>query len=151
MPNFRDLLGHRSQTIALSIALLPTAFIDVRNLLVAGGCLLGLVMSPDWDLNRNQMGLLGRIQFTDEYAKLVPHRHKISHSVFFGTIVRFLLTFTTPYLLIGLIGGWWVPWWIVSRVFVGLCIADFAHVASDVIWTSIRRRRTAWKKRRSHK
>jgi len=153
MPNFRGTFGHRNTTIGLAVALVPTAILDWKNLAIAVGCLTGLFITPDWDLNDNAMGLIGRIGFVDEYNALVPHRHKISHTIFFSTIVRFLLTWTVPYVIIGAVSRWWIPLWFMWRFFVGLVAADALHIILDTAFTCVKRyfgrhRRQKGRKRR---
>lgn len=84
------------------------------------------------------MGLIGRIGFVDEYAAVVPHRHKISHTPVVGTVIRFALTFLIPYLIIGLL-GYWVPAWAMWRLFVGLCAVDAIHIGTDQLFTHVKR------------
>lgn len=139
MPNFRDSFGHRNTIMALTIAIAPTALLDLRNLVIVAGCLSGLCISPDWDLNPNAMGLIGRIGFVDEYAELVPHRHKISHTPVVGTIIRFVLTFAIPYIIMGGIFGYWLPLWVIWRLFAGLCAADALHISLDRIFTCVKK------------
>ena len=140
MPNFRGPLGHKNTTIALGIALfsVPVLTRDLRDLSIAAGCLLGLAMTPDWDLNRRKVGLLGKLQFVDEYAELVPHRNRISHTPVLGTLIRFLLTFAIPVPLLGLTADVWPPWWLVLGIFAGLCLADTLHVILDAISTALK-------------
>lgn len=152
MPNFKGLFGHRNTTIAITAAIAPTALLDPRNLVIVAGCISGLVITPDWDLNPNAMGLIGRIGFVDEYAELVPHRHKISHTPVVGTIIRFVLTFVIPYIIMGGIFGYWLPLWVIWRLFAGLCAADALHISLDRIFTCVKkyfghRRRKRRKKR----
>jgi len=135
MPNYRGAFGHKHQTILLAavLAAVPVITRDWRNVLIPLGTLAALKISPDMDLNKNALGLLGRIGFVDEYAALVPHRSRISHSPIFGTMIRFVLVFGIPMLLSGGIFGFWVPWMWIVRFLVGMCMADIVHILSDIL------------------
>ena len=139
MPSYHGLLGHRNQTIALSIALLamPVLTGDARGLLLAPSCLLGLWLSPDLDLvdPRGPVGffLTHIIGVADDYKDFIPHRHKLSHTPVLGTAIRLLF-------LLPLVGLLWMigigpTLWAVARVFIGLSLADALHVFSDLVWT----------------
>jgi uncharacterized metal-binding protein len=150
MPNYHGPLGHRNTTIALGIAasLVPLLTRDPRDFALAGGCWLGLAITPDWDIDRRKVGFLGKLQFVDEYAKLVPHRGKTSHTPVLGTLIRFLLTFTIPLSIFGLITGLWPGPWLILQVFAGLCLADTLHVILDTVSTALKRRARRVKRRR---
>ncbi len=141
MPNYRDFFGHKNATILLSVSTLALPFLarDLRPLAVTAGCFLGLAMTPDWDLDCRKITLLGRIQFVDEYATLVPHRSAISHTPVLGTAIRFILTFGIPLLLAWLITGWFASW-IVLGIFCGLCLSDSLHVLMDYTQTALKHR-----------
>ena len=152
MPNYTGILGHRNQTICMSIlsASIPLLTGQVADLVISGGVLLGLIIHPDWDLNPNAMGLVGKIGFVDEYAALVPHRSWLSHTPVVGTAIRAVLTFTVPLLMVWGITHWFPPWGIVLRVFAGLCLSDTLHCAADKLqtWTKHQVRRVRRHKRR---
>lgn len=150
MPNYLGPLGHRNQCITLSIAMTPVPFLagDWHNIFLPVGCLLGLWIHPDWDIDPGAMGWIGKLQFVDEYAAIVPHRHKLSHTPVLGTAIRFLATFLIPVLLLGLVAEMWLPPRIALSVFAGLCLADSLHVSTDLIKSAIKTRRRTWKKRR---
>lgn len=139
MPNYRGLLGHRNQTLALVGAslLVPLVTWDVRDGVVALGVLAGLKVSPDMDLNARVLGRLGEWGFVDEYAELVPHRHWISHSAILSTAIRFALVFGIP-----LLAAWGIglpiPVWALWRFFVGLALADALHVLADRVFTRVK-------------
>lgn len=70
------------------------------GLIAALGCLVGLIMEPDLDVDhmtaseRRLMRLapLGLVWFVlwMPYARMVPHRHAISHMPVLGTLGRYL-------------------------------------------------------------
>ena len=152
MPNYLGVFGHRNQTIvaAATLCAIPAFTGRVTDLFVSGGALLGLLIHPDWDLNPNAMGLIGKIGFVDEYAALVPHRAFLSHTPVVGTLIRVVLTFTIPLLLVWGICHWFPPWGIILRVFAGLCMADTLHCVADKLqtWAKHKTRHFGRRKRR---
>ena len=157
MPNYRGPLGHRNQTAILSVVLLavPVLTRNLDDLAIAAGSLLGLWMHPDWDINNRKFDWLAKLMFVDEYAMLVPHRHRISHTLVLGTLIRFGITWCIPRLIILVLFPKirFTAW--TFRVILGLCLADALHIAADRLqtWTKrrtrkIRPRRTVWKSKR---
>lgn len=149
MPSYRGILGHKNQTLLLSMSLLaiPATTGDARDLVIPAGCLLGLKISPDMDLNPNALGAIGRLGFVDEYAAMVPHRDKISHTPFASTIIRFVLVFGIPWFVLWLV-RFAPPWWATLRLFAGLALADTLHVLTDYTLTWIKKRLSRFKTRR---
>lgn len=114
------------------------------NPALTAGVLSGLVLSPDLDVDDGFIGFahLRRIGcvggllsglwrvYWYPYARLVPHRSHISHSVFFGTVVR-VFYLILPVLLVNVLGvtvvipAWFGMW------FIGLCLSDALHIALD--------------------
>ena len=161
MPNYRGVLGHKNQTIVAAVALIaiPVLTRDVTNVLIPLGCLAGLKVSPDWDLNPGALGWLGRLLFVDEYAELVPHRSKISHGPLYGTLIRFALLasvpVTTAFVTLFLI-LWYPPlgffaalrhafvvlagyFWVLGKLFAGLLMADLLHICSDRLESKLKK------------
>lgn len=108
------------------------------------GILTGLIISPDQDVDDGFIGLyhLRRIPvigkalslawqiFWKPYSKVVPHRSTISHSIFFGTVLR-VGYLVLPILILNYFGlpvhlpekfGQWL---------VGLCLSDALHIILD--------------------
>ena len=139
MPRYKGLLGHRNQTVALSLALasLPVLAWNWKLLAVPLGCLAGLRLSPDLDLH-NALGFVGRLGFADEYTKLVPHRHWLSHTPIISTGIRVVVLFGIPLLLFAVFGAS-LPWDLMGYAFLGLCAADALHIFSDRLQTRLKR------------
>ena len=155
MPRYYGLCGHRNQTIALSTVLLimPVLTGDVRDLLLAPSCLLGLWLSPDLDLvdPRGPIGffLTRIISVSDDYKDFIPHRHKLSHTPVLGTAIRLLF-------LLPLVGLLWMigigpTLWAIARIFIGLSLADALHVFSDRTWTWWKRKTRALRTTRTRR
>jgi len=126
---------------------------------VVGGCLAGLVLSPDLDVDRGSIshrivkrsagyliGFAWRL-FWYPYARIMPHRSWWSHMPIFSTIFRVAYLFAVPVLL------WWllnlivelpalqIPTWSwFPTAFLGLTLADTLHAVMDVADSMIRRR-----------
>lgn len=117
---------------------------------ILAGCLTNLIMSPDLDVDGGFLGFHVVRKFAGgvvggiwrvvwwPYAKLIPHRSKISHSLILGTAIRvaYLLVLLSPALYLlhvdmssPLLGYW----------FVGLCLMDSVHVMHDLIHTKLHR------------
>jgi uncharacterized metal-binding protein len=107
--------------------------------------LLGLSISPDLDLI-DPRGLIGKalmwVGFSQPYKEAVPHRHKVSHYPFIGTLIRALVLLGVPILCLWAI--FWVfyrpfPWWSVARMLMGLCMADTLHFIADIVNTGFKK------------
>lgn len=138
MPNGRI---HTASTLALATLTIP--FLSVP---LTAGVLSGCVLSPDLDVDGGFVGMahfrrvwffgpalsgLWRV-FWWPYAKLVPHRSNISHSIFFGTCAR-VAYLLFPVLLINAMG---VPLHLPDSFglwFIGLCLSDALHILMDKI------------------
>lgn len=100
---------------------------------VGVGCLLGLWLSPDLDIDGITYsetllpGLIGVLfrAYWWPYAKLIPHRHWLSHAPVISTTLRIIYAF------------WWfafldVHWFVVlAPVWCGLMFSDAAHWLMD--------------------
>jgi len=147
MPSYRGRFGHRNQTLGMALMLCVTPFItgDWRDATIPIGALIGLTVSPDLDLvdPRGLMNpILDYVGFTEVYKDAIPHRHKVSHTPFISTVIRFTVVLGLPILC--LVGFAWMariefPWWAIPRVFVGLAMADALHCLADTTKTWIRR------------
>jgi uncharacterized metal-binding protein len=81
------------------------------------GCFAGLLITPDLDVEqrvhaaglvrRAGGGVLGGLWrlFWWPYARLIPHRHPLSHGPVIGTLVRLVYMLAVPVLL----------WWLVGQ------------------------------------
>lgn len=159
MPNRRDgRFNHRNQTTALSVVLLTVPLLtgNLDDLAITVGSLLGLWMHPDWDVNNRRLDPVARLLFGKEYALLVPHRGKVSHTPVLGTLIRLLIVWTIPRAILWILFPklHFTRWFF--RVILGLCLADALHIAADRLqtWAKRRtrkvrpRRRKVWKNRR---
>lgn len=134
---------HAQASLLLAGAGVTSALIYPREgLLIAAGAMLGLVLSPDLDVDnptysdyvvRKWFGTLLAwlwFAFWFPYRKLVPHRHWFSHAPIIGTLFR-----------VGYIGipvGYWLGWqtlpyaalvWVIT----GLALSDILHYIMDQI------------------
>jgi uncharacterized metal-binding protein len=143
-------------TIGAAALIPPVAYFSgaamTAPLVISAGCLFGLVIGPDLDVDGGCFAfyvvrsLLGRYAsgvwriFWLPYAKLVPHRSVISHSIP-GTFIR-LAYLLAPLALVWLIVRFPVPaprleWaWFV----LGLLVSDFLHISADWVVTHVRRK-----------
>jgi len=142
LPNVRPrwlsrFLGHKNQTIAISIllAVLAVATFTWANLFMAAGALIGLVLSPDLDLSWSRLGLFGKISLADEYTKLFKHR-KISHVPVIGTLTR-APVFGIFVAIFFLVTGFKVPWRALWLIFWGMVVGDTWHIALDHIGSNM--------------
>lgn len=132
---------HTMSTIALAMTTVP-----LMSIPLTAGVLTGCVLSPDLDVDSGFIGLahlrrfpmvgplisgLWRV-FWWPYSRLAPHRSHISHSIFFGTVLR-VAYLMVPLLAINVMGiplslpDWFGMW------FVGLCSSDGLHILMDKI------------------
>ena len=128
----------------------------VHAVAFAGGCLAGLIINPDLDVQTGNRGfrvvhktggpLIGQIWrlFWYPYARwLIPrHRHPLSHLPILGTLIRLAYLFLVPAFL------WWVLGHFISlpnlpRLSItlelqwaaaGLMIVDTIHTLMDWTW-----------------
>jgi uncharacterized metal-binding protein len=129
---------------------------DGVPLALAGGCMVGLLITPDLDVNdriyahhllRREAGRLPALAwktFWLPYSRLVPHRHWLSHAPFIGTSLRLGYLVLLAWLLLALFGHPW-PWqelpaWAPWAVW-GLVVSDALHWAADLSMTRLKRYR----------
>lgn len=117
------------------------------------GCLFGLFMEPDLDvdiltmserrlLKVTPIGILWVLIWTP-YARLIPHRHPISHFPIISTIIRYFYLFLfifIPTIGIGFFFG--QPFWFLDLIrmnqvyifwfFVGTTLSDIGHWIFDL-------------------
>jgi len=140
---------HAATTVALSLAAGVGAYTQNQPVPVitalAGGCLAGLLLSPDLDVDQGSIsmkfarrsfgclvGLIWAI-YWKPYSAIIPHRSWLSHLPVISTALR-LLYMALPYLA----WQWWqtrqigftLPDWF-YLAFLGLCLSDLAHWAMD--------------------
>ena len=146
---------HNALTLAtLSGVLAPYLIVqfNANPWLYASGVAVGLLVSPDLDLNNGNVSdsmirkvfppaqTVWRLAWSP-YSKLVPHRHPISHFPFLGTVLRigYLLGVVNVFSVVTyLVMKWFglddsvsvIFFWNWSFVF-GLCHADIVHWAVD--------------------
>ncbi len=135
------------------------------------GCLSGIILSPDLDVEHRTRSeylvyrYMGRFlgaawfAFWWPYARLIPHRHPLSHWPVMGTLGRILyiyfaggaLWFAAAWMIRG--RGVWMPLgdWLESIYFIwgilGLGLADALHFLMDALpfWRQRSRRvRRGW-------
>lgn len=125
----------------------------------------GLMLSPDLDLDSSIYRRWGPLRFLWwPYQKLVPHRSPISHSIFWGPVVR-LIYFLVVAWIFWRVGSWAASYFIhfdrnrlteqyTGAVFglyyaypqqtiaglIGLFFGTFLHVAADTISTGMKKR-----------
>jgi uncharacterized metal-binding protein len=118
---------------------------DGNPWLYGAGCVVGVLVSPDMDVNKGNVSdqiirkvsrpaqFLWRLFWTP-YAILVPHRHTISHFPILGTVLRIGYIFFVINILIGLFKLLWSLFDTVSFIwlwdwsfFFGLCHVDAIH------------------------
>jgi uncharacterized metal-binding protein len=161
MPNGK---AHASATILLAAGLgvLSVSIRMTQHLTTAavvGGCLAGLVLTPDLDVDRGSIshrivkrsaGLIIGFAwhlFWFPYSRIMPHRSWWSHMPIFSTFFRVAYLFALPALLWGLAGiiidlpalrlpTWnWLP-----TALIGLILSDTLHAVMDITDSFIKRR-----------
>jgi len=145
---------HNALTLATTSGVLAPYLITQfggNPYLYVAGCVTGLLISPDLDLNEGNISdtLIRKVfppaqwlwrLFWTPYSLLLPHRSIFSHFPFLGTLLRigyvFLLLnlFSWLFFLLGNIFDtvshfiWIWNWWFV----LGLCHVDICHWAADM-------------------
>ena len=144
---------HGQVTKTISPIVFIAIFAYTNNLILAVfgivGCLLGLLIEPDLDIDHKTMSerrmsdaspLYGRIWYVVwlPYALILPHRSFLSHWPILSTTIRYLYTCVPPITLL-LVTGFWhevrdfgimyqdeLMW-----LFIGNCVSDLAHFIFD--------------------
>lgn len=140
---------HARDTILVSIPLgisLGVAIGWSEGLLATAGCLLGLVASPDLDVDdgfrgfyvvRRYFGLfiaaIWQI-FWWPYAKIIPHRSYLSHGIVVGTLLRTFYVYV-PIAIVGycFTQTVWIPPLWTAWLILGLIVSDSVHTVHDMI------------------
>ena len=129
---------HAKASVALSVpscVVAATQWGVVPGLGVALGCLAGVFVSPDLDIDHRTYsenalpGMLGTLWYWVwlEYSRIMPHRSFWSHAPIVGTAIRIVY------------GFWWIAlidvtlFWQLRWLWIGLMISDTAHWVMDVL------------------
>ena len=128
---------HAKASVAFSLPTGVAVWLLTGNaleaILASLGCVVGVVLSPDLDINHrtySETVLPEPLQTAFylwwlPYAWFIRHRSWVSHMPVVGTLIRVAYAF------------WWVPfvwcvdplwWWVV----VGLCVSDTLHWVMDI-------------------
>lgn len=117
---------------------------------VAGGCLAGVLLTPDLDVNRGSISnkyarrigcVFGAVWAViwKPYSLLIPHRSPLSHFPILGTAIRLaymaglIWLVMTPFHLAGVIRLPALPtWW--PYAFAGLALSDTVHFVMDKLF-----------------
>ena len=154
MPNYYGTLGHRNQTIWLSVGvavgsgLLALKTGNAALLVTPLGVLTGLRINPDrGDLTIFRPSWLDQAFLLDELQKEIPHRSRYSHTPIVGTTLRVIVP--TALYIMGIVVAsaiwediWLTAFWCWLYWYVGLNMADALHVLADVIdskWKRVKR------------
>ena len=152
---------HATATTALVFPVAMTSMLlmphdPLSGAIIGGlGCLTGLVIDPDLDIEnitRSEWQVIKRfwifgmlwVAFWYPYARAIPHRSPLSHWPLLGTAGRvfYLLLWVK---LLGVILGVPVPIQLIVTNslfmiwFYGLAVADTAHFIMDVVSSKIKR------------
>jgi len=108
------------------------------------GYLLGRYLDPDLDLPQTssseframrELKLIGAllVAYWLPYGFLIPHRHFLSHSPIFSTIIRFAYQFWWLWIILDKYGYMWnnIMLFGFLGLFVGLCLSDLIHIVLD--------------------
>lgn len=108
------------------------------------GCLSGILIGPDADVDTGNVSLailrddfgsiasnLWRIAWYP-YARIIPHRHFVSHFPIISTAIRVAYITIVPFVLMRMMQieitfDWMFVYW-----FIGLCISDTLHAIFDL-------------------
>jgi uncharacterized metal-binding protein len=145
----------------LSVSLMQAPAVTTA---LVGGCLAGLVLTPDLDVDRGSIshrivnrsagqlvGFVWRL-FWFPYSRMMPHRSWWSHMPVFSTIIRVVYLFLLPAL------AWWLAstvvdlpalrlpaWDWLPTAFVGLVLSDTLHALMDIGDSYLKRRVFRWR------
>lgn len=143
---------------ASSLILLPFVVSIEQALLFSYGCLIGMVVTPDNDVDNGHVGIgIVRHLFGSRvsdmyqaywypYARIMPHRGFWSHFPIISTFIRFIYL-SVPFLFLSLITGWraeinFYP------LLIGLIVVDSLHWLFDTVSTYFKRRINKYLKKR---
>ena len=133
---------HAKASVSIAVpAAVITGWISndvVGALLVSVGCVMGIVLSPDLDIDGKTYSETVLPEpfetvwylYWYVYARLIAHRSWVSHAPVVSTLIRCVYAM------------WWVPlvwhidvaWWgYAFWVFVGLCVSDTMHWIMDML------------------
>jgi uncharacterized metal-binding protein len=170
MPNA---ITHDLITIVTGVALAPVALNSpwpdmgpANAAILTGSYLLsGLLFSPDLDTQSTPYRRWGLLRWLWlPYRHLVPHRSWISHSFFFGPLIRiayFTVALSLVALLVLALVNLFSPidptgtllqvatttsrWlqdhpWAIAYTLLGFVLGGASHTLADVVWSGIKRR-----------
>jgi len=143
---------HSAITLATASGVIaPYAIVQLNGnpYLYLLGCAVGLLVTPDLDLNEGNISdtMLRRIfppvqwlwrTIWTPYSLLIPHRSPLSHFPFLGTILRIgyiFLIINILYFIVNLflhhdtVSVVWIWNW---SLFFGLCHVDTLHFLADI-------------------
>jgi uncharacterized metal-binding protein len=137
----------------LAISMWKFGFTVETIRLAAMGCMSGIFLSPDMDVDAGFLGYayidryLGKIVGTIwralwwPYAVLIPHRSWWSHAPIISTALR-LAYWYLIYLVGCILFKWpvWTPDLHHGYLYAGLAVSDALHYITDIISTSLKRR-----------
>lgn len=155
---------HKNASIILAtgFTLSGIFMFDISGIWYAIGSLIGIIYTPDWDVDGGFIGdfYVKKLGPTAEkiwdgfiwlYRKSLKHGSPLSHWPIIGTVGRilytYLLLFVVPYLIYWIIFhphvnlieklGWFV-WLCLDnwRVVLGLMASDFIHFILDIVTTN---------------
>jgi len=141
----------------ITVSLWRAGFTGEEVRLAATGCLTGIVLSPDLDVDGGFLGhvlvtkYLGKIVgtiwrvFWWPYAVLAPHRSWMSHAPLISTLLRLGYCYGTYFVVCAILQ---VPAWVPEPHMAlyscsGLVVSDTLHYIADIISTYLKRRRHA--------
>jgi len=152
-------------TIPLAIFVACFSVVWIGLLQIAIGMIIGsfsgFAVTPDADhlaMTREEYramkrwGLFGvlLVAYMTPYAYLIPHRSKLSHTIFPGTLIRMAYMSIIPTLLI-IVSMKWLnidtfPYWLYIGLFFGWAAQDSLHYIRDGIgpFGTDRKRRVRW-------
>ncbi len=140
-----DGIDHAIASLVLAPLVAYGTFIRTYNPLVAigvgAGCVFGIVMSPDLDINHSTYGenllpgCVGGVWKSWWWLYSIIFKHRgISHWFIIGTITRFVYLFFPVYLVFYSLG---VSVTLFNAcllyLFIGVCISDTAHIIMDFL------------------
>jgi uncharacterized metal-binding protein len=122
---------------------------------LAGGCLAGLLITPDLDVDepvrshylvRRRAGAIPALLWQaiwTPYARLLPHRHWLSHAPVVSTLLRAAYLAAILWPVLSLLAGSWWPWATLPGwsgwVLIGLAVSDALHWAADLAVSRLKR------------